>query len=77
MVDETGRDARLGSDALHRGAGKTVLHDRGAQPIDDLPAARRGETGASHGVNWLAVQPIYVNTHSAHGKDGCTSPALW
>jgi hypothetical protein len=26
-----------------------VLHDRGAEPVDDLPAARLGEARASHG----------------------------
>lgn len=48
VVDEARREARLGRDALHRGLRDAVLHDGGAEPFDDLTAARAGEAGASH-----------------------------
>jgi hypothetical protein len=38
-----------------------VLHDRGAQPVDDLAATRLGEARTTHRVDWLADQPINVN----------------
>ena len=64
MMDQTRGHAGVSGDALHRGVGEAVLHDRGAQAVDDLPAARLGETGASHRVNWLADQPINVKPES-------------
>lgn len=63
VMDEARRHAGLGGDALDRSAGEAVLHDRVAQPVDDLPAPRLGEAGTSHGVNWLTDQPINVNRH--------------
>ena len=48
VVDEPGGHARLLRDALDRGVGEPVLHDRGAQPLDDLTAARLREARASH-----------------------------
>ncbi len=48
VVDEPGGQIRLGGDALHRRLGEAVLHDRGAQPVDDLPAARLRETRTTH-----------------------------
>ena len=48
VVHQAGGQARLGGDALHRGAGDAVLQDRRPQAVDDLTAARSGETRASH-----------------------------
>ncbi len=48
VMHEARGQTRLGGDALHRRAGDAVLHDRGAQSLDDLTAARTGETRSSH-----------------------------
>jgi len=64
VMDQAGGYAGVAGDALHRGVGEPVLHDRGAQAVDDLPAARLGEARASHRVDWLADQPINVKMDS-------------
>jgi len=61
VVDEPRGNTGRQRDALHRCFGEPVLHDRVAQTVDDLAAARLRETRASHRVNWLADQPINVN----------------
>jgi len=48
VVHEAGGDVGLGRGALHRRLGDAVLQDRGAEALDDLPAARSRETGSSH-----------------------------
>ena len=48
VVYQPRRHAGLLGEALHRGLGEPVLHDRGPEPVDDLPAARLGETRTSH-----------------------------
>ena len=48
VVDEACRQPRFLCNALHRRFGDAVLQDRGAQAVDDLAAARSGETPASH-----------------------------
>jgi len=49
VVDEAGGQIRLGGDALHRRFGEAVLHDRGAQAVDDLSTARLREARSTHG----------------------------
>jgi hypothetical protein len=48
VVDEPGRQVRLGGDALHRCIGNPVLQDGRTQALDDLPAARSCEARATH-----------------------------
>ncbi len=48
VVDEPRGQIRARRDPLHRRLGEAVLHDRGAQAVDDLPAARLGEARSTH-----------------------------
>ena len=64
VVHEPRRKPGFLRDALHRRLGEAVLEDRGAQTVDDLAAARSGETPASHKIDWLANQSIIVKTDS-------------
>jgi len=48
VVHEPGREIGLGRNALDGGTGDPMLQDRRAQTLDDLAAARTGETRASH-----------------------------
>jgi hypothetical protein len=48
VMHQPGRHPGLGGDARDRGTGEPVLHDRGAQAVDDLSAPRLGETRPSH-----------------------------
>jgi hypothetical protein len=48
VVHEPGRQTRRLGNALDGRIGESVLQDRGAQTVDDLAAARSGETPASH-----------------------------
>lgn len=48
VVHEPGRKVRFGGDALDRRVGDPVLQDGRAQTLDDLAAARSGETRSSH-----------------------------
>ena len=68
VMDQSRGESRVGGDALHRRAGEAVLHDRGAQPVDDLAATRLGEARTTHRVDWLADQPINVNAKSGRGR---------
>ena len=70
VMDEPRREPRLGCDALHRRASEAMFDDRFAQPVDDLPAARLRKTRTSHRVNWLADQPINVNSNSSAIRRG-------
>ena len=48
VVHEPGGEIRLGRDALNRRPRDAVLHDGGAQALDDLAATWTGETRTSH-----------------------------
>ncbi len=49
VMDEPRRQIRARRDPLHRRLGEAVLHDGGAQPVDDLSTARLREARSTHG----------------------------
>ena len=48
VVHQTRGQSRLRRDPLHGRSREAMPHQRGAQPVDDLPPPRLGETRATH-----------------------------